>query len=276
LGPDIATLDRAAQVFRAELWDGACEEAIEEAGIAERHFGSIQANVIEALPDAPAFNTVLGAAEAGAVEKGHLAEAIEWADSFDVDYRVLVGQDRPGTAATEAWLDRHGFEQGHALVRYARKACAEPEIPGPPGIEVWELGEPGEEDLGGETMVFSAGEAMDLPLEAACLLCDLPRRAHWRCYSVELEDDIVAYGSMLICDGVAVLGLDATEEHARRRGCHQALLRRRIIDAYEAGCETVFAGVPVYGADNSCPIVRNLVRAGFVPAHRSVNWRRPR
>lgn len=276
MGFDAATFDQAAQVFRADMWSSAPLDALEECGIAERRFGPVQANVIEALPDAPTLNAILGGAEPGAVAEGHLAEAIEWADRFDVDYSVLIGHGRPETAAAEGLLNRRGFEQGQGLVRYARQATSSPNLPGVQGVKVWEIGEPGEEGIAGETMTLTAAPALGMPSEASILLFDLPARDNWRCYTVELKDEIVSFGSMLIRDGVAALGLEGTVESARRRGCNQALLRRRIIDAHEAGCEAIFVGLPTYGDEGVDGRARNLIRAGFVPAHRSVNWQRPR
>ena len=87
---------------------------------------------------------------------------------------------------------------------------------------------------------------------------------------------MISFGSVLIRDGVAALGLEGTARRAWGRGCHQALLRQRILVAHEAGCETIFTGVPAYGGKAVDGTVRNLIRAGFVPAHRSVTWQRPR
>lgn len=275
MGFDVATLNRAAQAFRAEMWSSACEDALYECGIAERRFGPLQANVIEDLPDAPALNTILGAGEQAAVKSGYLEEAVEWADSFHVDYQVLVEHERPETAGAELWLNQHGFEQGHGLVRYARNATSLPDLAGVRGVKIWELGNRGEEGIGGETMIFDAAPTLGMPASASSMLFELPERKHWRCYTAELEDEIVAYGSMLVRDRVAALGLDGTVEHALGRGCNLALVRQRLVAAYEMGCETVFAGVPVYG--NVIPArARNLIRAGLVPAHRSVYWQRPR
>jgi hypothetical protein len=276
LGVDAATLDRAAQVFRADMWSSAPVDALYECGIAERRFGPVQANVIEVLPDVPTLNTILGAAELGAVKGGDLAEALEWADAFRVDYRVMVGHDRPETAAAEELLDQMGFEQGQAHVRYARNAMIPPELPGIRGVKVWEIGEPGQEGIAGETMVLTAAPALGMPASASSLLFELPALDRWRCYTAELVEEIVSFGSMLIDDGVAVVGLEGTVEQARRRGCNQTLLRARILAAHEAGCETIFAGVPVYAGVEAAAGARNLIRAGFVPAHRSVNWQRPR
>ncbi len=275
MGFDFASLNRAAQAFRAEMWSSACEDALYECGIAERRFGPLQANVIKDLPDAPVLNTILGAGEPTAVKGGYLEEAVEWADSFQVDYQVLVEHERPETSGAERWLNQHGFEQGHGLVRYARDASVPPDLAGVRGVRIWELGNLGEESLGGETMVFDAAPALGMPVSASSLLFELPERKHWRCYTAELEDEIVAFGSMLVRDGVAALGLDGTVERARGRGCNLALVRQRLVAAYEMGCETVFAGVPTYGKSIPAP-ARNLVRAGFVPAHRSVYWQRPR
>jgi GNAT superfamily N-acetyltransferase len=258
------------------MWGSAPVDALYECGIAERRFGPVQANVIEVLPDAPTLNTILGAAEHGAVKEGHLAEALEWADAFRVDYRVMVGHDRPETDAAEALLDRTGFEQGQRHVRYARNAMLPPEQSGVPGVKVWEIGEPGDEAIAGETMALTAAPALGMPASAGSMLFDLPALDRWRCYTAELEEEIVSFGSMLIDDGVAVIGLEGTVENARGRGCNQALLRARILAAREAGCETIFAGIPAYAGAAAGPSTRNLIRAGFVPAHRSVNWQRPR
>jgi hypothetical protein len=66
---------------------------------------------------------------------------------------------------------------------------------------------------------------------------------------------------MLIDDGVAQLGLDGTVEGCRRRGCNQALLRRRLLDAAQAGCHTVFVELGECEPDRLGPAYRNLRRS---------------
>lgn len=79
---------------------------------------------------------------------------------------------------------------------------------------------------------------------------------------------------MLIVDRVAVLGLDATAPEGRRRGCHRALLRRRLADAEAAGCHTAMASVfDVPGGESATGL--SLQKAGFVQAYRSVGWQQP-
>jgi len=269
---DTATLERTVKTCRSDMWGTVCEDAVIECGIEEECFGPVQATVFEALPEAPKLNLVLGAADPGAVEDGHLAAAIEWMDRFGVDYRVPVAHGLPETAAAEAFLNRRGFEQGRGRLKYVRDASL-PERSGDASIKVWEIGQ---HEADGETMVFDAAPALGLPSKAASLLFSLPLQEHWRSYTVQLEDRIVSFGSMLLNDGVAWIGLDATVEDARGRGCNQVLLRERILAAAEAGCTTIFTELEEDGSEGIAATGRNLLRAGFVPAYRSMNWQRPR
>jgi GNAT superfamily N-acetyltransferase len=111
---------------------------------------------------------------------------------------------------------------------------------------------------------------------AANLLFALPFQERWRTYTAELEGRIVSFGSLLIDGGIARVGLDATVREARGRGCNQILLRKRILAAIEAGCHTIFAELDENEAEGTAIGGRNLLRAGFVPAYRSMNWQRPR
>lgn len=269
---DTAALESTAMTFRSDMWRTVCEDAVLECGIEEACFGPVQVTAFEALPDAPDLNLVLGAAEPGAVENGHLAAAIEWIDSLDVDYRVPVAHCRPGMAQAESWLNRHGFEQGRATAKYVRDASL-PDLPGLPEVTVWEIGE---KEADGETMVFDAAPALGLPTQAASLLFSLPVQERWRSYTAELEGRIVSFGSMLIDDGIAEVGLEATVEEARGRGCNQALLHERILAAIGTGCHTIFAELDEGGGKGAKIAGRNLLRAGFIPACRSMNWRCPR
>lgn len=269
---DAATLERTAKTFRSDMWGTVCEDAVLECGIVEAWFGPVQATLFEALPDDPGMNVILGAAEPGAVEEDHLANAIAWADEFDVGYRVAVAHGRPGTAAAEDHLNHLGFEQGRGIWKYVRDTSW-PDLPGNPAITVWEIGD---EDAAGETMVFSAAPALGFSSAAANLLFALPVQERWRTYTAEFDERIVSFGSMLIDGGVAEVGLAATLPEARGHGCNQVLLRRRILDAIEAGCHTIFAELNEGETEGISAAGRNLLRAGFVPAYRSMNWQRPR
>lgn len=269
---DTAALESTSRTFRSDMWQTVCEDAVLECGIAETWFGPVQVTAFQALPDLPLFNCVLGASEPGAVEGGHLATAIEWIDSLGVDYWVPVARRRPGTAAAEAWLNRNHFEQGPATTKYVRDSSPPP-LPGPHGVKVWEIGN---EDAAAETMVFDAAPALGMPTAAANLLPALPGKDSWRTYTAEVEGRIASFGSLLICDGVGELGLDATVEGYRGRGCNQALLRRRILDAAAAGCHTLFTERTREESPATASAARNLIRFGFIPIPGSICWQRPR
>lgn len=270
---DSAALERVAQQFRYEMWKSVVPDAVFEEGIEVQRFGPVQATTFGSKPRVCVLNQIQGAAESGAVEGGHLADATEWMRSREVDYRVPVAEGRSGSDEAQAWLGGHGFEQGGGWTKFVRDAGA-PGLPEDPGIEVFEMGE---EEADGEGFSWIAREGLGLPIMAETLAFSLPMKESWRCYTAVLqpEDTVVATGSMLIEDGVAQFGLDATLEGDRGRGCNKALLRRRLIDAAEAGCHTVFAELGECGEEGLAAAAHNLTKAGFVKAYRSRSWQRP-
>ncbi|HEU4392180.1 MAG TPA: hypothetical protein VFR04_00955 [Solirubrobacterales bacterium] len=266
-------LERVAQKFRRDMWKSVVAEAVTESGVELEQFGPVQATAFGDLPEVHCLNQVQGAAEPGAIEDGHLAQAIEWMRAREVDYRVPVAESRPGTAEAKAWLSERGYERGSGWVKLVR-AATWPDLPEDPGVTIFELGE---HEVDGEGLSNIAAEALELPITAGTLFFSLPQEEHWRCYTAALTSDegVVATGSMLIQDGVAQLGPGTTLEHARGRGCNTALLRRRLIDAAEAGCHTVFVELGEFDDHQIAGTYRNLRRAGFEEAYASHNWQRP-
>jgi GNAT superfamily N-acetyltransferase len=272
---DAATLERTARTFRSDMWGTACDDAVLDLGIAEARFGPVQVTIFGALGEDPYMNAILGAAEPGAVEDGHLRKAIAWANKFDVSYSVAVARGRPGADAAERYLNHQGFEQGRGHWKHVRdlRDGSLPDLPDDPAITVWHIDD---EPSAGETMAINAGSAAGLPAEATHLLYELPTHKRWHTYSAELEGQIVSYGSLMFDDGIARIAFDGTLPEARGRGCNLLLLRTRILAAIDAGCHTIFAELPVGESEGLAAAERNLVRAGFVPAYRTMNWHRPR
>jgi len=248
-------------------------EAVTESGVEVERFGPVQATAFADLPEAGCLNQIQGAAEPGAVDEGHLARAVDWMRSREVDYRVPVAEERPGATEAEMWLVGRGYEPGAGWIKLARDASP-PDIPEDPAITIYELGE---EEGDGEGMSAIVAEALELPITAGTLFFSLPQVPDWRCYTAALsvEEGVVATGSMLIADGVAQLDPGMTLEHARGRGCNTALLRRRLIDAAKAGCHTVFVELGESDAEQIFAASRNLLRAGFEQLYASSTWQRP-
>jgi hypothetical protein len=270
---DAALLERVAQQFRRDMWESVVAEAVTESGVEVASFGPVQATAFGDLPEVHGLNQVQGAAEPGAVEDGHLAKAVAWMRAREVDYRVPVAESRPGTEEAEAWLSERGYERGGGWVKLVRDATL-PDWPQDPGIEIYEIGE---DEADGEGLSTIVSEALELPVTAGTLFFSLPQEDHWRCYTAALGPDepVVATGSMMIVDGVAQLGPGMTLKHARGYGCNTALLRRRLVDAVEADCHTLFVELGEVDPDSLSGTYRRLCRAGFEEAYQSRNWQRP-
>jgi GNAT superfamily N-acetyltransferase len=255
------------------MWRSVTPDAVTESGVEVRGFGPVQATAFGDLPQVHGLNQIQGAAEPGAIEGGHLAEAVEWMRSWEVDYRVPVAESRPGAEKAEAWLGRRGYERGSGWTKLVR-AAAPADLPANPDVTIFELGE---DEADGEGLSSIAAEALELPITAGTLFFSLPQTEHWRCYTaaVEPEGEIVATGSMMIDNGVAQFGPGTTLEHARGRGCNTELLRRLLLDAVEAGCHTVFVELGERDPECIAGAYRNLRRAGFEEAYKSRNWQRP-
>ncbi len=254
--------------FREDLWRTAPSDAVQEAEVRMQRFGPILATVFADLPSVTLVNMVLGAAEQSAVDGGHLSAAIEWLRSREVDYRVSVSDDRPGTTAAKDWLASRGYVPGSAMRRYLRPATTRI-AEGPARVTIRELGA-----LETEGMSHIVANSLELSGLATVLIFGLPEQEGWRCYSARLDGTEVACGSMLTMDKLALLALDATVPEARGNGCQSALIARRLADAARAGCQDVLAEV-CDGHPASPSAVANLTRAGFLEIPGATNWGRP-
>lgn len=266
---DGAAIARAELHFREDLWRTAPTDAVEEAAVEYARFGPLLATVFGELPEISILNVVQGAAEIGAGDEGHLADAIEWVRKWEVDYRVSVNGDRPGTERAGEWLKARGYVPGATVRRYVHTAPASCERT--PGlVQIRKLRAI---DTEGMSHIFS--EALDLPNLSTVLMIGLPRWEGWSCYAAHLEGREVATGSMLVTGNLAMLGLDATLPDFRGRGCQSALITRRMVDATQAGCDTIAAEVwDGHPASDAAAAV--LEDAGFEEIAGRRNWRRPR
>lgn len=263
--------DKVERSFWLELSRAPVLDAVEEMEIEARRYGPVLATTVAALPHEPLFNRVLGAAEPGAVDKGHLEEALDWVESVGVECRVPVTLDRGEAGVAEDLLNRRGYRRAGSRVRFVRES-GPPDFPELPGIKVVEIGE--------DTEGFSdfPGRGLDLDLLAYSFLDCLPRRDQWRCYlAYDKDGKLIASASMFLHWEVALLDFAATSEDDCGKGAHLALLRRRIQDAHAAQCHTIYAETEELPGelDGPSPAARNLVRAGFKQAAVRPVWRNP-
>ena len=264
-----AALDRAERRFWRDVWESLPAEVARERRVELRSFGPVQATIAADLPEVGMLNLLLGAAENSGAE--HLAAASEWAETQGVAPYVPVTPGLAGSAAAEDWLRGNGFEPAYAWMKFVRGPHP-PRFPSPKGVEVAELNGDDEEPFG-----TIAAIGFGLPAWAAELFAHLPGREGWRCYVAKIGGEAQGCAAMLIDDGVAEFGVAATLDQARGRGCQTALLHRRICDAAEAGCHTLFVETGERVPNRPSASYRNILKAGFEEAYLRPNWqRRPR
>jgi hypothetical protein len=270
---DAAVLEMVSQQFRRGMWKSVVPDAVAESGVEVETFGPVQATAFGDLPDVVGLNQIQGAAEPGAVSDGHLAEAVEWMRAREVDYRVPVAEARPCSEEAEDWLGQRGYERGGAWVKLVLELDSM-RLLEDNGIVVYELGE---HEADGEGLSLILSEAFGMPITAGTLFFSLPMEKRWRCYTaaVDPEQGVVATASTLIQGDVAQLGPGATLPRARGHGCNRALLRRRLIDAAAAGCQTAFVEVGECEPERFAAVRSNLLHAGFEEAYGSTVWQRP-
>jgi hypothetical protein len=228
-------------------------------------------------PDELGFNFILGSSEAGAVEHGHLADAVAWlesrpqpthgigdADAFGVDFRVPITPGLPSSASAERWLQERGALREPGPARLVRDTSP-PRFASPPGIEVldwdeWDDGFP--EPL---------AESLGLPSRAELFFIGLPVENDdaWRCYGAVDKDGALAYAAMRLDSGVAILTF-ASRPSPRDGAAQIALLHRCIQEAAAAGCDLI----AVTDAGHEPPVIDRecLIRAGFEAAFQVPTW----
>ncbi len=260
--------------FWLELWHVPVLEAVDDHGIEARHYGPIRAFAFPCEPRLSLFNILLGADRAGAVERGHLAEALDWTESLGLDLRVPVRSEGEfgEPDAAEDQLNRRGYRRTGSLAMLARPA-APPGFDAPPGIEV--------ELLAGESMVetFShlLAPAYGLEWTGEGFIVGLPGRRDWRTYIASDSEGPFAAAAMMMHYDAPQLGFAGTVEECRGRGAHMALLHRQLEDARATGASELLA---ITEESLECPSTlsagaRNLLRAGFALVAVRTVWQPP-
>jgi hypothetical protein len=270
---DPAALDGIEQRYQRELWRTAVTDTVVERRLDLARFGPVQAGIVCEEPGEPMLNAVLGAGAFGAVEGGHLADAIEWVTAHGVDYRVPVTPGSPGSRAAEQWLMERGHEQGRAWTKFARDTspAAAEELP---GVDVFELRD--EEEIC-EGFMHLDDDGFWGARWLGSYFSELVGRDGWRCYAAyEGEDRESSSGAVMLVEGrSAELGalLRAEDEDAELQ---EALIRRCTSDAAEAGCRAIFAEAAAGEDDGPAGPTAVLLSAGFRPIFTRTDWRPPR
>ncbi|MBS1679425.1 MAG: hypothetical protein JST08_18785 [Actinobacteria bacterium] len=264
---DPALAARTEARFWREIWDAVPTAVGVAKGVRRAEFGPVQATVIAALPDVRMLNLILGGAGADAAAEGFLEEAIGWVREQGVRGFASLEPGLPGARTAESTLLTAGYEKDYDWMRFVRD-------PHPPRFKVAADIEVVELDGSEEDAPFGAIAALGfgLPAWVGSLFAPLPALPDWRCYLAIVDGEPRACAAMLLDGEVAELGIAATLEGGRRRGCQPALLARRIEDAAAAGVRTLFVetGARVPGRPSTS--YGNILRAGFEEAYLLSGW----
>ncbi len=268
----LAALDQLEKRYWHDVWRTAVADAVADLRIDLARFGPVQALIVPGEPTEPSLNLVLGAAEPGAVEKGHLEDALAWATVHGVDYRVPVTPGRPEARQAENWLSESGHEQGASRAMLIRDVSASA-VPAACGVDALAL----DRSCIDEGFADAFAEGFGMPFWAATFFFELPGTEDWRCYTAARGDEPLAYAAMLTYGGVAALTLSQPMPCRDAADGHTTLLARCIEDAAAAGCGAIVAEIeqPQPGRPSS-PVRESLLAAGFEQAFVRADWRPPR
>jgi len=259
---DPAALERTEARFWREIWDAAPVAVGVAKGVRRAEFGPVQATVTAALAEPRFMNLILGAAEGVAAAEGFVQEAVDWVREQGTRGFALLDPNLPGASAAKRALTRAGYAREHDWMRFVRDAHP-PRFKVAGDVEVVEVDDSDEDAPFGQVAALGFG----LPPWVASLFAPLPALPDWRCYLARIDGEPQACAAMLVDGEVAELGVAATLEGGRRRGCQLALLGRRIEDAAAAGARTLFVetGARVPGRPSTS--YANVLRAGFEEAY---------
>ncbi len=278
---DRLRLSVGEKAFWTSLWKQAPFSMWDECGLDMVRFGPIWAACMAEDSSELGCNLVLGSSEAGAVEHGHLANAVAWletrplpawgglAEGFGVDYRVPVIPGLPCSASAERWLQERGAVRGPGPARFVRDTSP-PRVVSPAGIEVldwndWDDWFP--EHLAESLRLPSGGTSF-----FTCLLTE--NHEVWRSYGAVDNDEPLAYAAMHVDSGVATLAFASRPSELREGAGQVALLNRCIQEAAAAGCDMI----AVTDAGHGPAVIdrESLERVGFEVAFQVPTWRSSR
>ncbi|HWP33819.1 MAG TPA: hypothetical protein VNL97_08735 [Solirubrobacterales bacterium] len=262
---DLIALDAARKRFWSAIWEMTVEDAAVEYRMDKVKFGPLLALLVATELDDPAVNFVLGAEMPGALEGGHLKDAVAWLESHQVELRVPVLSGSREAVAAEARLDALGqipAEGPALLVRNVSplRFFVPPKINVHEHVLAWEA-----EGLG-DPLAYSLG----LPGWMSTTFMSLCEANGWHCYSAATSDEILAYAAVSVESEVAMLVLASLSPDVDGRA---AVLGPCIAKAAKAGCR--FLAVADAGNDPEGSDWDGLVEADFDSVGTYTTWRSP-
>jgi GNAT superfamily N-acetyltransferase len=145
----------------------------------------------------------------------------------------------------------------------------EPGHPAPPGVTV-RVAAASERERWAQTAAAGWSEAPDLEQFILSFGRIVAASDDSWPFLGELDGQMVATGSLIVHDGVALLAGASTIPAARHRGMQAALLAARLRHAADLGCD-----LAMMDAQSGSSSQRNAERNGFRIAYTRTKWRKP-
>jgi hypothetical protein len=260
-GLSAATLEAVERDAWLDMFEAAPPPFATAAGPACRRFGEASGFAIRAAPTMQ-FNRIQGI-DVGAGEPARLDAMLAWlkANCSPVWTLQVIAPD-------EAALARRGLAPVGSWTKFARAAGAAPAAS--TDLTIRRVGPDQASDFGA---MVQAGFGAPPPF--ALWAAQLAGRARWTTYVAYDRETPVAAAAMYFERDMAWLGLGCCLPSHRGRGAQSAMLAARIADAgvMGAGAVVTETGTPPPGEEAQHPSFRNILRAGFEPAYRRINFR---
>lgn len=263
---DPIALDEARKGFWREFWDETVEDAAIEYRLDRVKFGPLLAFLAAGAVDDPSVNFVLGAEMPGALEGGHLEDALAWLDSHDAAFRVPVLPGSPEAVAAEARLEALGQERAEGPALLVRDVSPIG-FRAPPGVNLHEHVLARE----AEGLCDSLADSLGLPGWASTNIMGLCEVDRWHCFSAATSEEILAYGMVWVGSEFAMLTL-ASLSPGDTDG-QPAVLECCIGEARAGGCASLV--VADAGFDPDSDDWDGLIEAGFEPVASYATWSPP-
>jgi ribosomal protein S18 acetylase RimI-like enzyme len=227
------------------------------AGIRLEHFDGVTAAATVSRPELDFMNRVHGLAFA---EPRVLEEVLSFYRSLELRPWVELPPGAEGVAAGLAEAGARPVDSVAVLFGTPRS------LPPPPTVEVRRIGEDAHRSA--ELLLEGHG----VPAEARALdapgIATTASRDDIGFYAATVDGREAAVGVLALHDRIGYLANASTLPAFRRRGCHSALVARRITDADAMSCDLVASLTSFASASQ-----RTLERAGLRIAYTRTVWR---
>ncbi len=260
---DAEIIERAALI---DLFDSLTPELAAQLGVTRHEIADAWVGVASALPStAVVINRAIGLGlRQPAIEQTVKSIIAAYEGAGCERYFVHVHPD-VDSARLNGWFEKAGLEWARGWVKFERGRDPVPEA-----STALELRPAVAAD--GPAIGRIIADAFDLGDAAAPWIALMIGRPGWHVY-VSVEGGVIAgTGSMLIRDRQAWLDWGATAPDFRRRGSQSGLMARRLQDALDLGCETMFTTTGEEIAGDPQHAYKNIIKSGFRPLYTRLNY----